>query len=265
MSNAHKFQELDLEDLDAVTGGEQPHSYGVGVTVGIGIGSASVVRMNDGTWYVSGGLSTPSGGGMPRVGASADYISVTPKDGHTVDEVMTGWSTTGAGHVGVGGFVSANDAGKAVGIGVGLDAGVGASYGNNVNETLSPSPGNGAPGDEYHPATTNPDGSINPGSFTAPQAGAETGGGDPSQVVDADHGPSGSSGGTELAGAGGETVDHSGDASGAPTNDAGSGDAGGTQVAETGGSDAGGAQVADAGGSDAGGGDAGGGGGSEVA
>lgn len=33
---------------------------------------------------------------------------------------------------------------------------------------LNPTPGNGAPGDSYHPATANPDGSINPGYFRAP-------------------------------------------------------------------------------------------------
>ncbi len=37
-----------------------------------------------------------------------------------------------------------------------------------ASEYLSPSPGQGAPGDTYHPATMNPNGTIEPHRFTAP-------------------------------------------------------------------------------------------------
>lgn len=39
-----------------------------------------------------------------------------------------------------------------------------------VNNYFNPTPGHGAPGDTYVPATANPDGSINPGHFEAPPA-----------------------------------------------------------------------------------------------
>ena len=39
---------------------------------------------------------------------------------------------------------------------------------NGARNYLNPSPGNGAPGDSYRPASANSDGSINPGGFSAP-------------------------------------------------------------------------------------------------
>jgi len=43
-----------------------------------------------------------------------------------------------------------------------------------VNSYLNPTPGNGAPGDTYVPATANADGSINPGHFEAPTTPTDT-------------------------------------------------------------------------------------------
>lgn len=126
---AKKFAAIDLDKLDEVQGGADPANrvYGWSGTVGYGIGSFTATRTDEGNWYFSPGL----GLGVPsfRLGASVDRISVTPKEGNTADDVLKEWSYGGAGHVGVGGSVYANDSGKVVGIGVGLDAGGGVSYG----------------------------------------------------------------------------------------------------------------------------------------
>ncbi|MBK6695932.1 MAG: hypothetical protein IPG50_27550 [Myxococcales bacterium] len=117
--------QLTLDDLDHVAGGAE-RAYGWSASLSYGIGTVGVTRLDNGNWYFTGG----GGMGIPslRVGASVDRVSVTANDGSTIDDALTGWSTGGSGHVGIGGSVFSNDSGKVVSIGIGLDAGVGRTY-----------------------------------------------------------------------------------------------------------------------------------------
>ncbi len=117
--------QLTLDDLDHVAGGAE-RAYGWSASLSYGIGTVGVTRLDNGNWYFTGG----GGIGIPslRVGASVDRVSVTANDGSTIDDALTGWSTGGSGHVGIGGSVFSNDSGKVVSIGIGLDAGVGRTY-----------------------------------------------------------------------------------------------------------------------------------------
>ncbi len=90
--------------------------------------------------------------------------------------------------------------------------------GSAIGDYLNPSPGHGAPGDSYVPATANADGSVNPGHFEAPGASGTAN----------DAGSASSEGDTTNAGAAGESTDHGPDGSGDATGSAdGSGTAAG--------------------------------------
>lgn len=101
--------QLNLDDLDHVAGGAE-RAYGWSASLSYGIGTVGVTRLDNGNWYFTGG----GGIGIPslRVGASVDRVSVTANDGSTIDDALTGWSTGGSGHVGIGGSVFSNDSGK---------------------------------------------------------------------------------------------------------------------------------------------------------
>jgi hypothetical protein len=142
-----KLVEIDLADLDEVTGAKAGAVFSVNGQAGIFGGSIQYSPGNG--VFVSGGL------GKAGFGADASFGIVTPTPGHTVSDVLTGNSFGGAAYYGGGvrGDVSVNPTTGEVsgavfqaGLGFGGSGG-GGTYGYHVGDPISGNAPNQLPTD----------------------------------------------------------------------------------------------------------------------
>src|SRR5580698_10829667 len=123
------FEELDLDMLDQVNGGQTGPGQAAAVfsiSGSIGPFSGSISYSPGNGWYTSGGVGTPG------LGANVSFGIVAPFPGSTANDVLTGPSVQGAAYFGGGVSGSANTSGVVVESGLGLDLSGGVGWGAQI-------------------------------------------------------------------------------------------------------------------------------------
>jgi hypothetical protein len=226
--------ELALEDLDQVVGGAGSGSPGGAIHDVLSAPSNFV------SGVVGGAIFGPTAtNGQMGVFGDNSQTGFAPgaEIGMGLNAAIADGSNLGNAAANVAGFAaSAYDAAHDIG----------SSIATSVGNYFSPTPGNGAPGDTYVAASSNADGSINPGHFDAPTTDTSPGSlADQAGINDIGHSGDAVDHSGDAVDHSGDAADHSGDAAahGDTTQEAGSVDHTGDGVDHTGD----GVQTADAG------------------